>query len=157
FLARDWEAGLALLADCLRHPAFPEAEVETARRAQLSRARADEDDAARAAERLFAGALWPRHPYRFPLAGTSESLSLLPRRRVADHFQRTYGAGNLVIAVVGDVDTERVVGRLQALFAEAPAAVAALPPAPAAPAEGDAAAEVVRLAPGDGAHLVVGY
>jgi zinc protease len=157
FLARDLDAGLDLLADCLRHPAFPEAEVEAARRAQLARARSDEDDAARAADRLFAAALWPRHPYRFPLAGTSESLSLLTRRRVADHFQRTYGPGNLVIAVVGDVDIERVVARLQLLFAEAPAATPALAPAPPAPAENEAAAELVRLAPGDGSHLVVGY
>jgi zinc protease len=160
FLARDLDAGLELLADCLRHPAFPEAEVEAARRAQLARARTEEDDAARAAERLFAGALWPRHPYRFPLVGTSESLSFLTRRRVADFFQRTYGAGNLVIAVVGDVDIERVVARLQLLFAEAPAAVAALAPAPPAPAplaEGEITPELVRLAPGEGSRLVVGY
>jgi zinc protease len=157
FLARDLDAGLDLLADCLRHPAFPEDEVEAARRAQLARARSQEDDAPEAAERLFAAALWPRHPYRFPLIGTSESLSLLTRRRVADHFQRTYGPGNLVIAVVGDVDIERVVARLQLLFAEAPAATPALAPPPPPPAENEAAAELVRLAPADGAHLMVGY
>jgi zinc protease len=157
FLSSRWSEGLALFADCLRHPAFPEDEVERARRAALERVRDREDDADVAAERLYAATLWPGHPYRLPLAGTAASLSGLTRRRLADHFQGHYGAANLTIAVVGAVDAGRVVERLGALFADAPAALVP-PPAPPAPARAaDAPTEVFALAAGDDAHVVVGY
>ena len=158
FLSRRWEEGLALFADCLRHPAFAEDEVERARRAALERVRDREDDADVAAARLYAATLWPGHPYRLPLLGTASSLSSLSRRRLADHFQRYYGAANLTIAVVGDVDPGRVVETLGALFADAPAALETAAPAPQpAPRAADAPTEVFAVAAQDQAHVVVGY
>jgi zinc protease len=158
FLARHVSEGLALVADCLVHPAFPEAEVEHARLSALEGVRARDADSAAAAARLFAGTLWPRHPYRLPLTGTGESLSRFTRRRLVEHYRRHYGAANLTIAVVGDVDVARVVGELRALFADAPAALgAATTPAPDAPA---LAAEVFDLVPDDDdvhVHVLMGY
>jgi zinc protease len=157
FLARRWEEGLALFADCLRHPAFAEEDVERARRAALERVRDREDDADVAATRLYAATLWPGHPYRLPLLGTAASLSSLSRRRLADHFQRYYGAANLTIAVVGDVDPGRVVETLGGLFADAPAALETAASAAAAPHPADAPTEVFAVAAQDQAHVVVGY
>ncbi|HTA21314.1 MAG TPA: insulinase family protein, partial [Polyangia bacterium] len=158
FLARGWERGLELLADCVRHPAFPEEEVERARRDALERVRAHEDDVDEEAARLFAATLWPGHPYRLPVFGTASSISSLTRRRLADQYQRYYGAANLTIAVVGDVDAQRVVAKLQALFADARAPLAAPPPISLpAPNPSDAPTEVFALAPKDEAHVVVGY
>jgi zinc protease len=158
FLARRWEAGLALLADCLRHPAFDEAEVEVAVRGALERVRDHEDDADVAAARLYAATLWPGHPYRLPLLGTASSLSGLTRRRLVDHFQAHYGAANLTIAVVGDVDAGRVVEELRDLFADAPPALVPPPPAATPPARAaDAPTEVFAVAAGDQAHVIVGY
>ena len=158
FLARRWEDGLALLADCVQHPAFFEDEVERARRAALERVRAHEDEAEIAAARLYAATLWPGHAYRLPILGTAASLSGLTRRRLADHFQGHYGAANLTIAVVGDVDAARVVDKLRALFADAPAPlVAVAPAAPPLPRATDAPTEVFALAAKDQAHVVVGY
>jgi zinc protease len=157
FLARRWEDGLGLLADCVRHPAFAEDEVERARRAALERVRDHEDDADVAAARLYAATLWPAHPYRLPLSGTASSLSGLTRRRLADHFQAHYGAANLTIAVVGDVDPARVVETLRGLFADAPAPLVTAAPAPPPPRATEAPAEVFALAAKDQAHVVVGY
>jgi zinc protease len=156
FLTSGWEEGLGLLADCLRHPAFAEEEVESARRAALERVREREDDADVVAARLFASTLWPGHPYRLPLSGTAASLSGLTRRRLADHFQRFYGAANLTIAVVGDVDAGRVVEVLGALFSDAaPPLEAGLPPPPP-PRASSAATEVFAVAAQDRAHVVLG-
>jgi zinc protease len=155
FLSRHLAEGLALVADCLVHPAFPEPEVERARLAALERVRVGDDDAAAVAARLFAGTLWPRHPYRLPLTGTGESLSRLTRRRLVEHYRLHYGAANLTIAVVGDVDVARVVALLRTLFADAPAALGgASATAPDAPVD---AAEVFELIPNDDVHVVLGY
>jgi zinc protease len=157
FLARDWARGLELLADCVLHPAFPEEEVERARRAALERVRAHEDDVDAEAARLFAATLWPGHPYRLPLLGTASSISGLTRRRLADHYRRYYGATNLTIAVVGDVDPERVVSALRSLFADGPAPLVAPLASPPPALASDAPTEVFALATKDQAHVVVGY
>jgi zinc protease len=157
FLARRWEEGLELLADCLRHPAFPEDEVDRARRAALERVRDHEDDALAAATRLYAATLWPGHPYRLPLLGTAASLSALTRRRLADHFQRHYGASTLTIALVGDVDAERVASKLRALFADAPASLEKPSTSPPPARATSAPTEVFALAAKDQSHVVLGY
>jgi zinc protease len=156
FLARHWESALELVADCVQSPAFPEAEVDLAMRAQLARARLAEDDAGETARRLLAETLWGRHPYRRPLLGTAETISTLSRRRVVEHFRRSYGASNLTLAIVGDVDVERVVAKARVLFADARAAAEPAPsPVEARPPE--APTEVFRAAPKDAAYAVVGY
>jgi zinc protease len=158
FLGRRWEDGLALLVDCLRHPAFADEEVERARRAALERVREREDDADVSAARLSAATLWAGHPYRLPLSGTAASLAGLSRRRLVDHFQTFYGASNLTIAIVGDVDPAQVAETLEALFAGAPPPLVApaptsLPPSRAA----DASTEIFAVAAADDAHVAVGY
>ncbi len=157
FLGRRWQRGLEILADCLRHPAFADEEVERARRAALERVRGHEDDADVAAARLYAATLWPGHPYRLPLLGTASSLSGLSRRRLADYFQSRYGAANLTIAVVGDVEPGAVIDELRALFADAAGPLVPVAGAAPAPRATDAPTEVFALASKDQAHVVVGY
>jgi zinc protease len=156
FLSRHWESALELVADCVQSPAFPEAEVDVAMRAQLARARVAADDASDVARRLFAETLFPRHPYRRALLGTAETISTLSRRRVAEHFRRSYGAANLTLAIVGDVDVERVVAKARVLFSDARAAAEPAPP-PAEERAPEGPAEVFRAAPKDAAYAIVGY
>jgi zinc protease len=170
-LAGRWESGLDLLVDSLLHPALADDEVERARRALLDRVRAREDDAADAAGRLFAQTAFEAsasRAYRLPELGTADSDSALSRGRLAEHFRRFYGAGNLTLAIVGDVEIGEVVARLRALFADAPAwsppptaAPTVAAPAPPATDAGSAPAatptEVFRLAKGDDAGVVVGF
>ena len=59
---------------------------------------------------------------------------------------------------MGDVDAEKVVGKLEALFADAPAPLVVPPPASPSPASpSDAPTEVFALATKDEAHVVLGY
>jgi len=48
------------------------------------------------------------HPYGVPVAGYMSDLENLTRPVVAEYFRRYYGPNNAVIAIVGDVDPERV-------------------------------------------------
>ncbi|HVZ74844.1 MAG TPA: pitrilysin family protein, partial [Polyangia bacterium] len=169
-LAGNWERGLELVADCALHPALADDDVDRARRDAIDRARLREDDATTAAGRLFAETLFAGHPYRLPVGGTADSLSGLSRGRLAEHYRRLYGASNLTIAIVGDVDVERAVARVAALFADAPAIGQApatkpitvvSPSVVAAPSQEPppppASTEVFRLAAHDDAHIVLGF
>ena len=165
-LPRSWERGLALVADCLRRPSFPEAEVEVQRRALLDRIRGEAAGPTAAgpvaALRLFYDALWPQHPYRLDPLGAPDTVSGLTRLRLLDHYRRNYPISRLVIAVVGDVDPKAVVAALVSHFpapgpASGSAAAPASPSLPAPPAPRTEPVTVARSGGGDDAYAVVGY
>jgi zinc protease len=157
FLAAYWERGIELFADCLRNPSFSDDEIERERRVLLDRIRAQDDDPGQLALRLFQNTMWKRHPYRLDPLGTADTLASLSRRKLIDHYRHHYGVGGLTVAIVGDVDTARVVAKLSALLGDGPAATVvpatSIPPEPAR----SEAAEVFRYVAKDQAHVVVGY
>jgi zinc protease len=114
FLPQHLGRGLALIADCLAHPAFGEADVDAAERARSVRAR---DEARRtdaggvAALRLLRETLWPdaARPADAAAAPAPGRFALL------DRYRRRYPPSRLIIAVVGDVDP----GAVAAAFADA--------------------------------------
>lgn len=119
FLSRHWERGLDLVADCLLNATFSEDELEKEKRLVIDDIRAQEDNLAQVAFQLFHGSLWKRHPYRLDPLGTAPSVSGLTRRKLLSHYRQYYGAGNLTIAIVGDVDSDKVIARLSVLFRDA--------------------------------------
>jgi zinc protease len=159
FLARHWERGLELLADCLRNPRFADAEIERARRLLLERLRDEEDDARQIALGAFEGALWAKHPYRLNPSGTVESVSAVTRRRLVDHYRRHYGVPDLTIAVVGDVDVDPLVAKLAVLFGDARASAAPVAASTSAPADAvrETPVEVFRVLDGTTTRIVIGY
>ena len=61
------------------------------------------------------------HPYGVPVIGHASDLEHLTRRQLADYFRDYYGARNAVVAVVGDVDPDRVVRWADEYFGPVPA------------------------------------
>jgi predicted Zn-dependent peptidase len=60
------------------------------------------------------------HPYGVPIVGYMSDLQTLSRRDVEAYYRRFYGAGNAVVAVVGDVDPDQVEGWARHYFAGIP-------------------------------------
>lgn len=125
-LAERLHEGLALLAETVLEPAFPEGEVDRAREQQLAALRQRLKDPAslatdEAARRIFAGGI----PFARPQAGTLASVEPLGRAHLvgfADAFYRPARGG---LVVVGDVDADEIQAlaqaRLGAWAGEAPA------------------------------------
>jgi zinc protease len=148
------ERGVALVADGLLHPSFTEAALDGERRALLEhRAAAGRgtDAGARAALQLFQDTLVPGRRPPDP-----EALSGLTRVRLLDAYRRRYPLSELVVAVVGDVDPQRVTAAFLASFAEAPPAPPPSVTTPPAPSRLEPAT-VFRPAGGADADVVVGY
>jgi zinc protease len=158
FLASRWERGLELIADVLRNPLFAEEDVERERRVQLDLIRRRDDDPSALALRAFREALYGAHPYGQDGLGTLESVSALTRRRLLDHFRRSYKVAALTVAVVGAVVPSRVAAKLQSLFGDSPpsTARAEFPPPPAIPRR-DAPLEITRFTPSSVPHVMLGY
>ena len=106
--------GLAIVADCLLHPSFPEEELERERRALVERLRQSRDrgPAMEAALRLFRETLGPEHP-RWP---DPEAVSSIGRVRLADRYRRLYPPGQLVVAIIGDISPSAVMATASALL-----------------------------------------
>jgi len=88
---------IELYADILQRPSFEARELEHERTQVLESIRSMKDHPSAWAMRLFARALFTRHPYRLPILGDAERIAV-PR--------------NLSLAVVGDVDTAEIVDRV---------------------------------------------
>jgi zinc protease len=117
-LARHHEAALALLADCVSNSVFPETEVERMRTRLLTNLQQEADDA----ETLADIALWrtrfPGQPYGRRLEGSESSLKAITAAELRSyHRSRLVPAGS-ALAVVGDFDTDTMLGEIRALFGD---------------------------------------
>lgn len=115
FLSKHFEPAFALLCDVLTFPSFAEGELKREREQLLQDIFTREDKPSAVAFELFADALYARHPWRLPAIGKKESVEKLDASMLAAYHQRYMDPSQLVLAVVGDVETERV----QALAAQA--------------------------------------
>ena len=97
-----------IFSDVLLHPEFPEEHVEKIRKDILAAIKNKEDNLAHLAFQLFWKNLYPCHPYGMEMPGTPETINRISRNDLVDYYRREAVAPNLVLAVVGDVDSREV-------------------------------------------------
>ena len=94
---------LALVADVVLRPTFPEEGVTEERALQTAAIRRAFDSATQRPQALALSALWPSHPYGLPAAGTEDSVSALKSADLAGWWRQHAAAEDATIVVVGDV------------------------------------------------------
>ena len=159
WLAPTWSQGFDLLADCVTEPRFDKNEIEQQKHAQLDALEHEADYPTQVAFRLFAEALFRRHPYRLNPNGDAKTVAAMTRAAVARFYREHYPAAGLTIAVVGDVDPDEVLARVRARFNDAPAQSRPASDVPVEEFDGrDATArEVYRYLPRNQAYVVIGF
>jgi zinc protease len=108
---------LDLMADVTLHPSFPQNEVDLARentKQLLIQQRAQPTFLA--SERL-SQVVFGKHPYS-RLSPTPEMLDLMTRDGLVKFRETTYIPNNAVFMVVGDVDREAIIARIEELFGD---------------------------------------
>jgi zinc protease len=115
-LARNWERGLDILADCVRNPTFPAGELDKERRQVLDELHAQEDNLSSVVFRLFSETLYHKHPYRFDVLGTKTSVGRFTPKLLRDGYHRWFPLGAMTLAIVGDVDPVHALEKATALF-----------------------------------------
>ncbi|HEY4178592.1 MAG TPA: pitrilysin family protein [Kofleriaceae bacterium] len=160
WLARTWQPGLDLLADCILAPSFDTDELAKERRLMLEDQLAQNDSPAQLAFRTFSEALYGAHPYARDGLGTPASIDGFTRQKLLSLYRAQYPVSQMTLAIVGDAEPDDVIAAVNARFAKvtapsAPAAVAITPPV----IDGRSATdrEVYRYLSRAQAHLVVGY
>lgn len=156
FLSRHFERAFELFADVLRHPTFPEPELERERALLLQDILTRDDKPSGVAFDLFARTLFDRHPYRLPMLGDRAAVERVTREAIIEWHQRHMDPSQMVLAVVGDVRASEVIELARRAFGEttgraAPAPRIEVDPPLAAPRQ-----SVQSLARAQ-SHLVLGY
>ncbi len=125
------DAGIAIFGEIFRAPAFEGIEVE--RRIVLEEILEDldEDDREISIDDIARRVVFADHPLGQRITGPYENVERFTIADVRRHFRRGYGARNMILAVTGAVEHERVIGRVrEALGALQPGAeVSFAPPA----------------------------
>jgi zinc protease len=121
-LSRDARLLLSTLAEELRTPAFADSEIKKAKAEMKTDVlRAFDDTRQRAFERLTQASFAPGHPYHAP--SKDEMLASLEAARAADlrafHKERYVGS-SIYLAIVGDVDPERIAATVDSLLGGIP-------------------------------------
>ena len=135
-LAEDLDPMLELLADLLRRPAFPVAEVETRRAEIVTSIRQDQDNPAVLANDALFARLYPGgHPYGRPTKGTIASVEAISRDDLARFHDARFRPSGMIVVLVGDVERERAAAAAASAFGDwsrPPAPMLVPPPAPRA-------------------------
>ncbi|MCJ7748189.1 MAG: insulinase family protein, partial [Desulfobacterales bacterium] len=109
FLSQHFEEAFSLFTEIIKQPSFDLEEMEKRRRLILASIQQQEDDLGRMVFKLFRKTLFEKHPYRMDTLGTLDSIQSLTRKDLKEYYQRIVAPENMVITVVGDVDSNQVV------------------------------------------------
>jgi zinc protease len=115
-LREDFEKGLEILSDVVINPSFPEEEIEKQRGDTLLAIKRIDESWEQEVTRLFRRNFFREHPYRNDLVGTEESVKLFSRGDVVDFYRRLVIPNNMVLAVFGDIEREKVAQRVEERF-----------------------------------------
>ena len=119
-LARDLPAFVPMLADIVQNSTFPQAELERERQVILHEFTEFEEDPATMAFKLFDRACYGEHPVAWPVIGNRANVARFTRDELLGYVASQYRAGNVIVAVAGDVDPERFVADVEAAFGAMP-------------------------------------
>lgn len=114
------ELWFVLEADRMAHPVFREFYTERDVVMEERRTRIDTSPGGLLYEAHLAAA-FEAHPYGVPVIGWMSDIRTHGRDQVADYYRRYYGPNNAVVAIVGDVDPDRIEAWAGKYFAPIPA------------------------------------
>lgn len=126
----DFDRALALTADVLINPTFPDAEVARQKELTLAAIERIQDDPFSSAAELFRQTMWLKHPYRMNELGTKESVTALTAADLRDFHAKYCGANRMVLAIFGDVKTNEVIAKVEKAFSPMPQSDAQPPTVP---------------------------
>ncbi len=107
-LSKNFESAWDIFADILTKPVFAAEELSKEKENTIAQIIRTKDDMFRYPLQLFYSTLFQRHTYGFPAQGNEETVALVSRDQLLDWHASHFSPDNLVVSVVGDVDTDKI-------------------------------------------------
>jgi zinc protease len=112
----DLKLGVELLADVVRNPTFPDAEVEREKTAVLAGIKADDDEITSVARNALRETVFGSHPYALRTLGSADAIPKLSAKDLRQFHDKFVCGKNCVISVFGDVNADEVLRLVEQSF-----------------------------------------
>ena len=120
-LRQHLERTIDLFEDILFHSTFPQEELEKERGVILDEIASYQDQPEEAIQDDFEELLFSGHPLGKNILGTKESVSALSRKDIHDFLSANYNTSEMVFAVFGDHDLDKLIKLGEKYFGHIPA------------------------------------
>ncbi|MEJ2032518.1 MAG: pitrilysin family protein [Deltaproteobacteria bacterium] len=131
--SRHWEVAMDVLTDAVLRSTFDPQELERDKKVVLEEISMRND---RPGIRIFQGMLenaYHIHPYRRPVIGSVATVSAITREDILAYRRKHYQPENFTVVVVGDVEAEQVMAKVEELLGGLPLENSEQPPLPQEP------------------------
>lgn len=155
-LSESFESALALFSEALLEPRLDPEEIDRERRETLAALDRREDRLGQRAFQLFSRTEFEDHPYSLTVLGERESIESFDAPALTRHADRLIRADRAAVAIVGDVDPEKVGRWISERLGGMPSGGPELA-LPAVPSRGIGVRESAQIKDRAQAHLVVGF
>jgi zinc protease len=118
-LKENLDASLALYADVVLNPAFPQKELDRLRKARLAQIKQEKTQPIGIALRVVPALMYGKeHAYSLPLtgSGTEASVNRITRGSIVDYHKTWFRPNNATMIVVGDTTMDEIKPKLEKLF-----------------------------------------
>ncbi|MBV8609299.1 MAG: insulinase family protein, partial [Singulisphaera sp.] len=120
FPSDRWELALTIEADRMQGAAFDPREVEAERHVIVEERARDLDSPLGRLDQTHLAVAYLRHPYRNPILGWPDDLARIGVEDLRNFYQTHYRPDGAVLVVVGDVDPEAALDRIETHFGPLP-------------------------------------
>ena len=111
-----FDKAMELHSDMLLNPQIPRKELEKERKVVLEEIAKDGNTPSKKVYDNLNDMMYTTHPYKRKVIGTSDIIGTIRREEILDYFNKYYAPSNMVTLVVGDVDTQKAVAKIQQCF-----------------------------------------
>lgn len=119
-LSSNFDSAMDIFSDVALNPSFPEEEAGRAKREILAAINAKKDSLFSVCIERFLAALFKGSSYSRDVLGTVSNIKRFSGKDAADFYKKALNPKETVLVVVGDVETDRVLKRLEKDFASLP-------------------------------------
>jgi predicted Zn-dependent peptidase len=116
-----------LVSDIVLNPTFPSIEIKRERNVIFEEINMVEDSPQELIMDLYMESFWKEHALGRPISGTKESVARIARRDIKSHFNSHYNAGNMIVAVAGNIRHQDAYRLAERHFSHLPPGVGAAP------------------------------
>lgn len=128
--SNSWQHTLDLFADCMQNARFDAQMLWSEVKAVIEELRMYRDDYQNTLIQALISAIFPEHPYHYPIIGSKHDLARLDRDALFTFYKKHYHPANATLVIVGDVDVDEVFAYAEKLFSTIASPAETKPQAP---------------------------
>ncbi len=111
-----FDIAMELHSDMLLNPQIPRKELEKERKVVLEEIAKDGNTPSRKVYDNLNDMMYTKHPYKRKVIGTADIIGTIRREEILEYFHNFYAPSNMVTLVVGDVEPDKAISKIQQSF-----------------------------------------